>query len=144
MGHLFETRVAESSCVMPMIALAWQLARLYPRVPGTPQPVLPPPAALRILMAKGLYDTWLSVGLDAWHLGVEASVVIALRTAKVGLGRDPRGHETSLMFTEKFWSAFELQSAFLTGKLGTNPASVAREVLNQYTTKVRANRRRLS
>lgn len=90
-----------------------------------------------------MYRQWQSLGFDAWTLGLEASSVIALRTAKVLSGRDADGEEARLMVSEKLATALEIQSALLSGALGTSPSAATKKVIRTYTRKVRANRKRL-
>lgn len=92
----------------------------------------------------GMYRRWLDLSFDAWTLGMESSAVIALRTTKAVMGGDAEGREARRMIDEKVKAAIELQSTFLTGGLGTDPAAAARKVVRSYTRKARANRRRLS
>jgi hypothetical protein len=47
------------------------------------------------------------------------------------------------MVAEKMKAAAQLQTAFMTGGLGTTPAVVAKTTLRYYSKKVRANQRRL-
>jgi len=91
-----------------------------------------------------LYRRWFDVGLATWTLGVEASAVVALRSTKILMGGDMTGRETRLMVSEKLAAAAELQTAFLIGRLGNDPAAAAQKVVKSYSRKVRANRRRLS
>lgn len=84
------------------------------------------------------------MGLASWTLGVEASAVVALRTTKVLLGGDLSGEEARLMVSEKWAAASELQTALLFGRLGYDPVTASHKVVQSYTKKVRANRRRLS
>lgn len=90
-----------------------------------------------------MYRQWQSLGLDAWTLGLEASSVIALRTAKVLSGGDANGDEARLMVSEKLAVALEVQSAMLSGALGGSPSAATKKVIGTYTRKVRANRKRL-
>ncbi|KRA84646.1 hypothetical protein ASD76_06300 [Altererythrobacter sp. Root672] len=96
------------------------------------------------MFTNDAYRRWLNLGFDAWVLGVEASTVIALRASKAAMGGDADGREARRMINEKVTAAIELQTAFLTGRLGTDPASATKRVVRKYTRKVRANRRRLS
>ena len=85
-----------------------------------------------------------TLGLDAWLLGVEASSVMALRTAKIALGGAEAEAEAGQMVTEKALAAWDLGVAFATGGLGMRPETIARRTLEHYGKRVRANRRRLS
>ena len=91
-----------------------------------------------------IYLRWLKIGFDTWMLGVESSGVIALRTTKVLLGGDTGGREANLMVSEKMKAAMELQTAFWLGRLGNDPTAAAGNIVNSYSRRVRANRRRLS
>jgi len=86
---------------------------------------------------------WQSLAFDAWNLGLESSSVIALRTTQALMGGDRSGREARLMIIEKMRAVAEIQSAFMTGALGADPAGVTKKVLRTYTRKVKANRRRL-
>ena len=86
------------------------------------------------------YDSWMSAGLDAWSLGIEATGVIGMRVAKIATGGDPTGVEARLMVTEKIESAWELGSALA----GLTPLAGTRKALRHYGRKVAANRRRLA
>lgn len=48
------------------------------------------------------------------------------------------------MVSEKLIAATELQTAMLTGRLGTTPLSGTQAIVKRYGAKVRANRQRLS
>jgi hypothetical protein len=95
-------------------------------------------------MAKAGHKAWWNLGLEAWSLGVEASQVIVMRTAKVAMGGDADGRESRLMVSEKLAAVIEMQTALVTGALGANPAAATSKVIMHYRRKVRANRRRLS
>ena len=86
---------------------------------------------------------WFTAGLEAWELGIEASAVIGMRAVKVASGGPDVAREMQLMIAEKVHSAFELQSAFVTGGMGTSPAIATRKMVQHYRRKVSANRRRL-
>jgi hypothetical protein len=94
-------------------------------------------------MYKWPYAGWASAGIDAWALGVEASAVIGLRTARMATGGVDAAAEAQLMVSEKMQSMFELQTALVTGQLGSNPLTGTRKVLRHYRRKVKANRKRL-
>ena len=94
-------------------------------------------------MSKSPYAAWARAGLDAWSLGLEASMVIGLRASRMALGGTGAGDETQLMVSEKVQAALELQTALMTGKLGMTPLSGTQGVLRHYRRKVAANRRRL-
>lgn len=94
-------------------------------------------------MYKWPYAPWIQASVEAWTLGMEASAVIALRTTKIAAGGIAAQREAQLMLTEKLGAALELQTALVTGRLGTSPVAATRKALRHYGRKVRANRRRL-
>ena len=89
------------------------------------------------------YRGWMHAGLDAWSLGMEASQVAGMRIARVAMGGRGANDEVRLMVSEKVESLFELQTALVTGQLGTTPLGGTRKVLRHYSRKVKANRKRL-
>ena len=95
------------------------------------------------MRSKWPYDAWTSAGMDAWRLGFEASTVIGMRMAKLAMGGPAADEEARRMLSEKMDSAFELQSAWMTGQLGASPVAGTRKVIRHYRRKVNANRRRL-
>ena len=92
-------------------------------------------------MAK---SSWLSLGFDAWLLGLEAASVIALRSARIAAGGAAARRELATMVNEKIASAAVLQSLALSDRLGRTPRAVAAKTLAHFGPKVRANRRRLA
>lgn len=94
-------------------------------------------------MRKSPYQSWIDASMDWWTLGVEASTVIGLRTARLAQGGAAAQQEAQRMVSEKIGAAVELQMAMMTGALGGSPASTSRKVARHYSRKVRANRRRL-
>lgn len=89
-------------------------------------------------------NPWLTIGLDAWALGVEAASVIALRSLALAEGGAKAQAEAVRMVAEKADAATALAVRAATGDLGARPATVASNTLRHYRGKVRANRRRLS
>ena len=89
------------------------------------------------------YGTWGKLGWHAWCLGMDAASVVGLRTANALVGGDPTGREAQLMISEKLAAGMEIQSAFMRGALGRDPATATKKVLRTYSRKVRANKRRL-
>ena len=94
-------------------------------------------------MYKWPYGDWVGAGMDAWALGIEASAVIGLRTARMATGGVDVAEEARLMVSEKMLAAFELQVALVTGRLGDDPLTGTRKTLRHYRRKVKANRKRL-
>lgn len=86
------------------------------------------------------YDAWLRAGMDAWSLGLEASTVVALRTARLAAGGAEAAREAELMVAEKIRAAAELQLALV----GATPLGGTQKALRHYRGKVAANRRRLT
>ena len=91
----------------------------------------------------GIRNPWLRVGLDAWTLGLEASSVIGLCTAKIAAGGAAADAESRRMVNEKIEAGLEFQRIALTGGLGLTPHGAAARTLVHYRRKVRANQRRL-
>ena len=91
-------------------------------------------------MYSKAYGAWLRAGMDAWSLGLEASAVVALRTAKLAAGGEAASREAELMVAEKVRAAAELQLALI----GATPLGGPKKALRHYRGKVAANRRRLS
>lgn len=88
-------------------------------------------------------NPWFGLGLSAWALGLEATTVIGLRTAKIAAGGPAGAAESRLMVSEKLAAAWALQLKAATGALGPSPASATARTLAHYRRAVRANRRRL-
>ena len=89
-------------------------------------------------------NPWLRLGWDAWSLGLEASTVVGLRTAKIAAGGAAADAEARRMVSEKVDAAAALQTLALTGALGFTAPQVVSKTLAHYRRKVRANRRRLT
>jgi len=88
-------------------------------------------------------NPWLSIGFDAWSLGLESSTVIGLRTLKLATGGPAADAESRRMVEEKVRAGLEWQTMALTGGLGLTPQGAAAKTLVHYRRKVRANKRRL-
>jgi hypothetical protein len=89
-------------------------------------------------------NPWLSLTLDAWSLGLEASTVIGLRTMKLAAGGAAAEAEAMLMVSEKIEASLALQHQAMTGGLGLTAPEAVAHTLTHFRRKVRANRRRLS
>lgn len=87
---------------------------------------------------------WLDIGLDAWLLGAEAALVIALRSARLAAGGATAWTEVQRMVAEKAAANLAFGRALAGGKLGDNAEQVARATLRHYGKRIRANRRRLA
>jgi hypothetical protein len=88
--------------------------------------------------------TWLTLGFDAWALGLEAAFVVGARAAKLMAGGPAAQAETRRIVSEKMAVGLAVQTKALTGGLGTTAPSAASKTLRHYRAKVRANRRRLA
>ena len=86
----------------------------------------------------------MSLAIDGWALGMEASAVVGLRVTKLLGGGTEAACEAQRMIEEKLDAAIGIQMLALTGGLGATPMSATAESLRHYGRKVRANRRRLS
>ncbi len=103
----------------------------------------PGPVAREVAMPRAR-NPWLSLGLDAWMLGAEASMVIGLRTLRIAAGGAAGEAEARRMVVEKVEAAQAVQMMAMTGALGLTAPSAVDRTLKHYRRKVRANRRRLS
>ncbi len=86
----------------------------------------------------------MSLAIDSWSIGIEASAVVGLRVTKLLGGGTEATSEAQRMIGEKLDAAIGIQMLALTGGLGPTPESAAAKSLSHYGRKVRANRRRLS
>jgi hypothetical protein len=92
-----------------------------------------------------MLSPWLSGGLKAWQIGLEAQGVIALRLLRLAAGGARAEAEASRMVTEKVLAAGEAQTAAAMAAMrGHKEHVIAAKALNVYGKRVRANRRRLS
>ena len=87
---------------------------------------------------------WLTIGFDAWALGLEASFVVGARAIKLMAGGPAAQAEAHRMISEKMAAGLALQAKALTGSLGMTAPSAASKTLRHYRARVRANRRRLA
>jgi hypothetical protein len=92
-----------------------------------------------------MLNPWLSFGLKAWQIGLEAQSVIALRMLRLAAGGARAEAEASRMVTEKVLAACEAQMTAAMAAMGGHKEHViAGKALNVYGKRARANRRRLS
>jgi hypothetical protein len=92
-----------------------------------------------------MHNPWMSFGIKAWQIGLEAQSVIALRMLRFGAGGANAQAEASRMVTEKITAAGEAQAAAVTAAmLGHKEHVVAGKALAVYSKRVRNNKRRLS
>lgn len=87
---------------------------------------------------------WLDIGLDVWDLGFDSASVIALRLAKLSKGGAPAADEAKRMVVEKAESLAHVHAAALTGAMGHSADAFASNLTRHWSSKVRANKRRLS
>ncbi len=95
-------------------------------------------------MTRPSGKAWLAIGMDAWLLGAEASMVMTLRGMKLARGGTAAWRETQRMVAEKSAANLAFTIAFASGRLGTSPEAIAKGTLAHYRKHVRANRRRLA
>jgi hypothetical protein len=93
-------------------------------------------------MHTKLFDAWFKAGMDAFSLGMDASMVVGLRMAKLAAGGASAQREANLMVAEKLRAAIELQAELM--KAPSTPLGSTQKTLKHYRRKVAANRRRLS
>jgi hypothetical protein len=93
---------------------------------------------------KSAAGTWLSLGTQAWLLGMESANVITLRMLRVAGGGAAAQAETQRMRSEKMMAAALLQMQACFGLLGHTAPDVAAGSVRHYSKVVRANRKRLS
>jgi hypothetical protein len=89
-------------------------------------------------------NPWLSLGMDAWTLGIEASTIIGLRTLKIAAGGAAGEAEVRHMIAEKITAGLQLQTMALTGALGPSPDRAVAASMAHLRRKVRANHKRLT
>ena len=87
---------------------------------------------------------WMEIAAFSAALGIESAGVIGLRLAGAAAGGPEAADEAWRMWSEKVIALAELQTWFLTGKLGATPSGAIRTTLKHYRRKVAANRRRLT
>ncbi len=86
-----------------------------------------------------MFNPWLSFGLRAWQIGLEAQSVIALRMLRLAAGGARAEAESSRMVTEKILAAGEAQVAAAAAAMrGHKKHVVAGKALNVYRKRVRA------
>lgn len=88
-------------------------------------------------MSRPRPNDWVSLGLDMWLLGLEASAVIGLRTMKLAAGGAAADREAKRMVGEKLSAATSLTQKAVFGQLD------ASEAVAHYRRRVRSNLRRL-
>jgi hypothetical protein len=89
-------------------------------------------------------SAWASVGVDAWLLGFEVAVVVALRSFRLAQGGGLADPEAQRMIREKVMALIELQQLALAGKLGQTAPDAFGNTIAHYRRAVRANHLRLT
>lgn len=88
--------------------------------------------------------TWLDMSWDAWRIGMDMSVVIPLRLARIAAGGASGQREAMLMVEEKMAASAAIGQALMTGSLGATAETITEGTLGYYGRRVKANRKRLS
>lgn len=83
------------------------------------------------------------LGTEAWWLGMESAMVVGARLGVLAGGGAKAQAESQRMVSEKLSAMIELQTAMMSGALGTAPVPAMRKTVAMYSGKVRKNRRRL-
>jgi hypothetical protein len=100
---------------------------------------------LRQFKVLTMLNPWISFGLKAWQIGLEAQSVIALRMLRLAAGGARAEVEAGRMVTEKILAAGEAQmAAAMAAMRGHKEHVIAGKALNVYGKRVRANRRKRS
>jgi hypothetical protein len=92
-----------------------------------------------------MFNPWLSLGIKARQIGLDAQSVIALRMLRMAAGGARAQIEAGRMVVEKVLAAGEAQAAATVATMrGHKKHVIAGKALNANGKRVRANRRRLS
>jgi hypothetical protein len=95
-------------------------------------------------MEANLLKSCMALAANSWMLGIEASMVVPLRLARLAGGGAPAASEMRRMASEKVEALATLHAAWLKGALGRDPLSLANGTVGHYLKYVRANRKRLT
>lgn len=87
---------------------------------------------------------WFGIGMDAWWLGAESNMVIAMRMGTMAMGGPAAAREAERMVSEKVASNMTLGMDLVTGKHGATPEQMMRGSIKHYSRSVTANRKRLA
>jgi hypothetical protein len=87
---------------------------------------------------------WMSLAVDGWSMGMEASTVIGLRMIKLAGGGTEAEREARRMVGEKIAMGIALQRLAAAQGPGSTWEGTASTALRHMRTRVRANRRRLT
>ena len=94
-------------------------------------------------MARRKRNPWTTYAFDVSRLGLEASMVIGLRLARLAAGGPVAALEAQRMVAEKSAAALEAQVAYATALATGGGEHAHGKALACYTRRVRANRKRL-
>jgi hypothetical protein len=86
----------------------------------------------------------MSLAIDGWSMGMEATIVIGLRMIKLAGGGAEAEREARLMVGEKIETGIAFQRLAAARGPGSTWEGAASSALRHMRTRVRANRRRLS
>ena len=95
------------------------------------------------MTAKIKNPNWFDIGMDAWVLAAESSIVIAMRMGSLALGGPAAAREAERMLSEKVAANIALGFDLISGKLGTSPEAILSRSIAHYSKSVVANRERL-
>lgn len=95
-------------------------------------------------MPRSPQSNWFDIAMQGWMLGIEMSMVIAMRTARIMGGGAIGQRESERMIAEKINANWLFALGLTTGAMGTTPESISRGAIDHYGRRVRANRQRLS
>ncbi len=96
------------------------------------------------MASRGASNPWFDLGWRTWMLGLEASLVIAKRMAKVARGGAEADREIEIMMSEKIEAGLQLHAKLSGLGAGAAPETAMATALKHYRGKVAANRRRLA
>ncbi len=95
------------------------------------------------MTAKIKNPNWFDIGMDAWVLAAESSIVIGMRMGSLALGGPAAAREAERMLSEKVAANIALGFDLISGKLGTSPEAILSRSIAHYSKSVVANRERL-
>ena len=95
-------------------------------------------------MTRKKSPNWFDIGMDAWMLGAEANMVVAMRLGTMAMGGPAAAREAERMLSEKVAANMKLGMDIATGKHGSTPEQVMSGSLKHYSRSVTANRKRLA
>ena len=96
------------------------------------------------MASRGTSNPWFDLGWRTWMLGLEASLVIATRMAKVARGGAEADREIEIMMSEKMEAGLQLHAKLSGLGAGAVPETAIARALKHCRGKVAENRRRLA